>query len=427
MIPTTRPINKRPQAFGEGTVLNKRPRTDAQEKPKSTSARSAPLSDLFSDSGFRAKPVSSPAGRSRPQARRQDPKEIFSAFETISTTTPARPKSDRTFQVQAPPRGLRPPPIPQADDVGPAEHRKEMTPLRSRMVPPVIRVEKSSDSSTTPLTSRIHRSDVISANLTTPARKVVPFHALPKPKIEFLTAEPSTELKPLAPPKFDFGERRKMKAMTALGQPLNVEVDDGEGEMTGEALELERGLLVSPQKGNEKKKRFKWNGLAERANCLMGRSSTSFTLWQKELESRASASLSRPGRLRPDLCLRVTRVLQISRVANVRMRSEGSFRSVLALCEVLNSRTVLFSFAPQSHDSHLMGSGALIAEGANVYAWMPWFELGSDKASESTNISWPPHTTSNDMFSSHDQLPQYSGGTPVLLCSRFLILPTSSS
>ena len=98
-----------------------------------------------------------------------------------------------------------------------------------------------------------------SSNAAAPARKVVPFLALqvPVPIPDEALAE-SSSIPPKRPPlpKFELGgdKKGKLAAMTTLELPRIYLLE--EKEVAGEALELQRGLLVSPEKGDRRRGRF---------------------------------------------------------------------------------------------------------------------------------------------------------------------------
>ncbi|EJD04789.1 uncharacterized protein FOMMEDRAFT_166578 [Fomitiporia mediterranea MF3/22] len=383
-MPDTNVKPKRPpiSAFGEGTV-SKRTRTGAHEKPKHTDgkltkAKSIASAIRSSEDAFRVKPVSSAMGGPKPQRLSGlplNPKEAMSTFKrTTGTVTPAedlgRPKA--TLQ------GPRRLPLPESDTDF-AQPRK-----KARIVPPVVHIENQ-NGITTPLVNRIRPPDLrsMSSDVATPGRKVVPFHALQVPSLDEASGETPSSLKPLPAPNFDLGGRSKGKlsAMKALEPPI---LDLPEEEPSDEHVELQRGLLVSPEKGEKRRNRFVRNGLAERAQTLINRSSTALTLWKKDIEPFASHS----ERLQADLRLRVKSIIHVSRNANLHSRNAGAIRSVLAICAALDGLecTTLFSSCHNDHDSRSL------KEGSEVLVWKPWQETAH------------PRT---------------------LFCSRFLALPSS--
>ncbi|THH07252.1 hypothetical protein EW145_g3506 [Phellinidium pouzarii] len=407
---------KRSSVFEEGAAT-KRPRGGERDKPMSVGA-SKPGDDLFSGSDFHAKPAS--AGRKTLQVRAFDADGLFSVFQKPTTTTPARHKPIGALLP-------RPPPPVLSDTRAQDNHRRAMTPIKSRLQP-LLHTGNASRAGCTPLTSRIHQFGLSVAKSTTPARKVFPFHVLPVPVPEIPAAPSAVGLKPLPSLKFDLGRRSKgkLKAMTTLQHPV-IEIQK-EKEVRGEALELQRGLLISPEKNGGKGRRFLRNGLAERAQRLVDRSSTAFTLWKKDLESQASSS--RLGRLRPDLRVRITHIIQTTRISNVHARAACTLRSVLATCQMLDTsaipidsppRTILFSFSPESHDSYLMDSNVEMSDSMDVLIWRPWSEI------------YPPEDQNGvvNLFSAplgsgRDHIPLRMNNASTLLCSRFLVLPLAS-
>ncbi|KAL5524936.1 hypothetical protein ACEPAF_8805 [Sanghuangporus sanghuang] len=372
--------------FGEGNVV-KRPRNDVQEKPKSSDGRPPPIARAIlsgPDSGFRVKPVSLPAGgqkQPRPPPLPSNPDEALATFKKSSSNSTCDvrrppfplPRDDSPFNELQKKLGRRPE-SPANKDV--KRNNDLLTPFANRIRPPELRAERP--------------------NPVTPARKVMSFLALPVPMSipDETPAESSAAPSKRPPfPKFDLGGvggKGKLMVMTALEPPM-VELPE-EKEVVGEALELQRGLLVSPQKGDRKRGRFIRNGLAECAQMLMDRSSTALVLWRKEIESLSH----RPNRLNADLRLRVKEVVHVSRNANVHSRAAGALRTVLATCTILpngEERSVLLSFANDEHRFHAPGSASPPALGSEILIWKPW---------------------------------QETKDPPVLFCFRFLVLSDSS-
>ncbi|KAL5478699.1 hypothetical protein ACEPAI_1976 [Sanghuangporus weigelae] len=387
--------------FGEGNVV-KRPRNDVQEKPKSSDGRPPPIARAIlsgPDSGFRVKPVSLHAGgqkQPRPPPLPSNPDEALATFKKSSSSSECDvrrppfplPRADSTFNELRKKLGCRPE-SPASKDV--KRSNDLVTPFANRIRPPELRTKRPSS--------------------VTPARKVMSFLALPVPvAISDETQAESSVAPSKRPPllKFDLGgvkKKGKLMVMTAF-EPPTVELPE-EKEVVGEALELQRGLLVSPEKGDRKRGRFirydarffkrqihtdfNRTGLAERAQMLMNRSSTALALWRKEIES-----LSRPDRLNADLRLRVKEVVHVSRNANVHSRAAGALRTVLATCTTLpngEERSVLLSFTNDEHRFHTLDSASPPALGSEILVWKPW---------------------------------QETKDPPVLFCFRFLVLSDSS-
>ena len=117
-------------------------------------------------------------------------------------------------------------------------------------------------------------------------------------------------------------------------------------------------------------------GLAQRAQALLNRSSTSNTLWRQEIEP----FMAHPSRLQADLRVRVRCVIKVSRAANVHSRSLGSIRSILCECEDLGSsdtpkRRVLFSFSGSDSFSSLFKDKETLHEGSELLIWEPWEDV----------------------------------------------------
>jgi len=174
---------------------------------------------------------------------------------------------------------------------------------------------------------------------------------------------------------------------------------------SSENKELMRGLLVSPEKAGAKGKKFVRGGLAERAQSVVNRSRTAYTLWQKDIEVQLrSIPSARPSKsslaiyrrtLRPDLLLRVESVLHETRISGV-SRGAGALRSVLTRCAAhhttrdalsttpsadgLATSLVLFSFSPEIHGGIAVSSSDPtfnMSEGAEILAWKPFHEAVS--------------------------------------------------
>ncbi|KAL5498120.1 hypothetical protein ACEPAH_2250 [Sanghuangporus vaninii] len=372
--------------FGEGNVV-KRSRNDAQEKPKSSDGRPPPIARAIlsgPDSGFRVKPVSLPAGgrkQPRPPPLPSKPDEALATFKKSSSNSTCDvrrppfplPRSDSPFNELQKKLGRRPE-SPASKDVKRSNDLPKS--FANHIRPPELRAERSSP--------------------VTPARKIMSFLALPIPMSipdETLAESSAAPSKRPPLPKFELGgveKKRKLMVMTALEPPM-VELPE-EKEVVGEALELQRGLLVSPEKGDRKRGRFVRSGLAERAQLLMNRSSTALVLWRKEIESLSH----RPDRLNADLRLRVKEIVHVSRNANVHSRAAGALRTVLATCTTLpngEERSVLLSFTHDEHRSHALNSASPPALGSEILVWRPW---------------------------------QETKDPPVLLCFRFLVFYDSS-
>jgi len=225
--------------------------------------------------------------------------------------------------------------------------------------------------------------------------------------------------------------------MSALNQPFAV---DFEGDLWGdhaesdtfessESRELTRGLLVSPEKPGAKGKKFLKGGLAERAQTIVNRSQTSYTLWQKDIEVHLRAIPSGPNAhsftsyrraLRPDLLLRVVSVLRETRISGT-SRGAGSLRSVLARCDVqqtgrdalsttptaqsTTTLLVLFSFSPEVLARASVTSSDPtfdMVEGVEIMVWKPFHEVVLSREGASAEAS-----------------------EKALFCSRFLAIPPS--
>jgi len=198
--------------------------------------------------------------------------------------------------------------------------------------------------------------------------------------------------------------------MSELNQPFEVNFEgdlwgDDKEDVFGssENKELMRGLLVSPEKAGAKGKKFIKGGLAERAQYIVNRSRTAYTLWQKDIEVQLrSIPSARPNEstlaiyrrtLRPDILLRVESVLHETRISGL-SRGAGALRSVLTRCAVhqttrdalsttpsvdgLTASLVLFSFSPEIHGGVVITSSDPtfdMTEGAEILVWKPFHEV----------------------------------------------------
>lgn len=344
-------------------------------------------------------------------------------FQHPSTSTPLKQRNGEGHRpdVAKPHSPFRFSGWNQAD---PAQRRSAMTPIRAR---PLFFNIDSSIHDETP-----HRN--LSAN-------DIPLHVSPLFEIPSVDRQPTdTKLAPL--PKFDIGQPTKGKTVSMAALELPVIATQEEAEVKGEALEIQRGLLISPEKGGGKGKRFircvfsfgifssaflsseSSGGLAERAQHLLARSSTSDTLWRKELESQASSR----SKLRPDLRVRVREVLEVSRIENMHARASGSLRSVLIICDVVDPKAhdalvvdgqrsimnVLLSFDHGSSHASSSESGPKIQNGSEVLIWRPWREVSQSDSSPSAMNSPANH-------------PFFRNNLSAVLCSRFVVLFTSST
>lgn len=197
--------------------------------------------------------------------QRIDP-SLMQSMMKDATKTPTRPK----------PTVLRPmdPPafVPTRPGPGDASTSKATPSPKPRFIKPPpfqqpsIKPAVSLSRMTTPITARAFRLDRILPLSVSPARKVVPFNELPKPKPHLLSPSlksPKAELRVLSKPNFSLSARAispGMKAMSALNQPLSV---DFEGDLWGDnsedvfgSRELMRGLILSPEKAGTKGKKF---------------------------------------------------------------------------------------------------------------------------------------------------------------------------
>lgn len=126
-----------------------------------------------------------------------------------------------------------------------------------------ISKSKEAQKLATPLKSRSRPPEFLQKESTAPMRTVTPFRALAPPVLK--SDGPGTRgcdapiiLKRLAAPNFGSvaKDTTNMMAVTALDIPAMDIMQMGDLGPVGEKLELERGLLVSPEKGNKKKGRF---------------------------------------------------------------------------------------------------------------------------------------------------------------------------
>ena len=137
------------------------------------------------------------------------------------------------------------------------------------------------------------------------------------------------------------------------------------------------------------------DGLAQRAQILLQRSSTSLVLWRKEMEPH----MTNPLRLLPDAKLQVTKVINAYRAPTNQTRALGPIQSILCECEPIGVQTqpcrrALFSFGRSDHASRASAGGKTLAEGSEVFLWKPWDEV-------------------------------VLSDTPTLLSYRFLIVPST--
>ena len=177
------------------------------------------------------------------------------------------------------------------------------------------------------------------------------------------------------------------------------------------------------------------NGMAERAQHLISRSQTSYTLWQKEIETTHSSGCVPKS----DICLRVVEVLH-SAYTSSSPGTSSSLRSILARCHVVSNVAlhhpmedphhtggyipsaegyVLFSFSAGGHNSRA-GVTQVLNEGTYVYVWKPFYEV---QLRSTPLTSFPVSEASPEPDVNH---PTVATETleklqTALLCSRFLI------
>ena len=177
------------------------------------------------------------------------PNDTRSALETPKKRTDIPVKTLRL---------LKPPPaisVGTANSVPSAEPSK-LTTASTRL--------NDSPKLVTPLKARSRPPGFLPRDSTTPARTTTPFRALALPVLrEDGTGEEedddvTAKLKKLPAPNFGLVSKdaAKMTAVTALDVPAMDMMQMGDFGPVGEKLELERGLLVSPEKGNKRKGRF---------------------------------------------------------------------------------------------------------------------------------------------------------------------------
>ncbi|KAF8584413.1 hypothetical protein K439DRAFT_1660756 [Ramaria rubella] len=188
-----------------------------------------------------------------------------------------------------------------------------------------------------------------------------------------------------------------------------------------ELVELARGLELSPQKPTrDYGPKFIRGGLAERAENLLSRSNTNFSLWQSAFVKQLEGS-KYP---KEDIRLHVVSILSCTKHPGSPSISNGLPRNAITTCrEVLQETregdgsppqqgTVVFLFSGNGKASSSVG----LEVGKDVCVWRPWQEIDLPAAYDPLHqplveVKLPP---------SGSQRP--GGQRTALLCSRFLVL-----
>ena len=183
------------------------------------------------------------------------------------------------------------------------------------------------------------------------------------------------------------------------------------------------------------------NGLASRASQVLGRTRTSLTLWQREMESQALPDTL--SRLEPDLHMTIDKIEFMP--APMSTKSSSSCFGI-ALCRIhsqssqidshfaMNYRKwfkVVFSFPLPAPQGSVRNASRFAAK-TEVYAWLPLHEVKLVPQATHLNAgldhvtpipaSFPmPLTLSLSIGKASQSGLQLSD--TVLLCSRFLFLP----
>lgn len=159
-------------------------------------------------------------------------------------------------------------------------------------------------------------------------------------------------------------------------------------------------------------------GLADCAQQLMARDSTSLVLWQKEIEAIPSISRIKP---RCDLRVFVETILQSSLLRNAQATSA---RTVLALCRILDDSTAQVTDGSEPSKFHIMfksdprrsepGSVSEIKSGSTILVWKPWFEFQNPIGTrEPTTLATGSQNSPTDS--------SYNNNASSILCSRFVV------
>ncbi|TDL25743.1 hypothetical protein BD410DRAFT_837210 [Rickenella mellea] len=191
-----------------------------------------------------------------------------------------------------------------------------------------------------------------------------------------------------------------------------------DGRLAGEgrlASEEQRGIMLSPGKTHGSGKKLLRNGLAERADHLMTRSRTAYSLWQKEVETQLASS----RQVTPDLRLQVMRIVHTSHKPTFN-GTPGALYNVLAQCRVMKDDssheteveegTVLFTF---NDPTRRVDPGETVPEGINICVWRPWHEVEI-----SSDVTRRPEGDISSIENVEKRVAQTA-----LLCSRFLVMP----
>ncbi|KAI0370849.1 hypothetical protein BV20DRAFT_943334 [Pilatotrama ljubarskyi] len=248
--------------------------------------------------------------------------------------------------------------------------------------------------------------------------------------------DPPRNLRPLQPPPVPavgpaMPDASKLKTIstTRVAVAMDPRTESGTDELLGIYLEqnaasyvppaereLQRGLGQSPEKASKAKSaKVHRGGLAERAQRIFAKHSTTLTLWYKDMELQAQRPQAH-SRVTPDLCLRVAEVLHVSSVASLQ-RSQSVPRLCVARCTKAASGSAREEDVAVVLDFGNPGSAAARAhtlddlkEGKGLQVWRPW---------NTTKIAEELPGESADTREAVFRLPP---NCSILFCSRFRIV-----
>ena len=258
---------KRPAAFGEGTVpvsaypihlqrrahffffYQKKQRETETVKPKSLDSRVRKASNPFLSSDFNAKTTTTPSKPKSVSSKPFNVRQQLSGFTDFISTEPEGPKE------------VTETPIKAFRTLKPLSH-VTITPdkaTRDDITRPVAQREVAPRGEATPLKARIRPPDFFSKDSPSTSRTVTPLKALIRPALQLEELEETgrdVEWKKLPAPNFDITSKDKAKMMTVTSLDLPAMDIRADVEPVGDVLELQRGLLVSPEKGSKRRERF---------------------------------------------------------------------------------------------------------------------------------------------------------------------------
>lgn len=281
-------------------------------------------------------------------------------------------------------------------------------------------------------------------------KKTTPLKSLPPP---FPTSSSSTHR--TSPSMKPISSTLVARAIDLTTQHGNAELlsvflqHHGVDHVSPTDRELHRGLLASPEKGKGRpgntKSGLKFiryllfflyrvrlrptvlcrGGLAERADHLLSRTHTALSLWRREMETEGGdLPRTRPKfKSAPDLRLSIIRI--IHHTSSRQPRSGGPGQGiVIAICRLIHP-----GFKPDEIMSVLLNlsSPAPAKEGSELYLWRPWYEVEvgvGANANVSVGIDVDVDVGTNDVGLPKSGCVNFTGS--LLLCSRFLILPSPS-